>query len=126
MIKSQVDNDCFREHVDRGHSFYLRGDFESAKGCYLLAYTASFFKDDITEIALAMANMSPTDPWTKELLSHLVSTAEDHSDFYALGILFKKIPEGKKQARKYFANALRLAKVEWARKAIKKELQELK
>lgn len=126
MIKGQVESDCFREHVDRGHAFFQSGDFESAKGCYLLAYSSAFFRADIEEIGLRMVYMSPNDAWTKELLSHLGTTAKDHSDYYTLGILYKSMPGGKRQARKYFETALRLAKVGWARMDIKKELEKLK
>lgn len=127
MQIKKTGQDNFREHCDRGLSFFENGDFESAKGSYLLAHTTAFFRDDIFEIALAMANMSPRDPWTKELISYLVSTVEDnYADHYALGILFKTMPNGKKQARKYFESALLLAKTAWARKAIEEALEQLK
>ena len=73
-----------------------------------------------------MVYMSPDDAWTKELISYLGSTAKNYSDYYTLGILFKSVPNGKGQARKHFETALRLAKVAWAKKAIKEEPEKLR
>ncbi len=120
------NQDKFREHCDRGQKFFLQGDFVSAKGAYLLAYSTAFFRADIEEIALSMVYMSPKDPWTRKLLAYLVSTAKDYSDYYSLGIMFKSMPDGKRQAKKHFETALRLAKVAWAKKTIKEELEKLK
>ncbi len=123
MNNRQAFKDMYRHHIDAGHRFYQKGDLVSAKGAYLLAFTCAFFRADIEEIAISMVYLNPDDSWTKELLSYLISTAKKHSDYYAIGIIHKSVPGGKRQAHKYFATAYRLASTDWAKKAIKEELE---